>query len=86
MTAGDVDKAQWCCALAVYAMALRRKETVKPAAVRVESLAFPVPEGFDYSDFLAAVNKELRRYGTELHASACLQSWQSGRIVRITHT
>jgi hypothetical protein len=71
MTAGDVENARWCCELATYALGLRRNNFVKPAQVCVESLTFPVPEGFDYDDFLAAVNEELRRYKTNLHASAC---------------
>lgn len=84
MTVGDVENARWCCELATYALGLRRKNFVKPAQVRVESLAFPVPEGFDYDDFLAAVNEELRRYKTNLHASACRGIDGEARIVRIT--
>lgn len=86
MTVGDVEDARWCCELATYALGLRRNNFVKPAQVCVESLTFPVPEGFGYDDFLAEVNEELRRYRTGLHASACryLIGDDAARKVRIT--
>ena len=84
MTAEDVEKARRCYETAVHATARRRKETAEPGPARIESVAFPVPEGFDYNDFLASVNAELRRSRLDLHASACPQPGQSGRIVRIT--
>lgn len=85
MTVEDVKNARWCCELAVYAAVLRRDRIAKPAAVFVESLTFPVPEGFGYDDFLAGVNEELRRYRTKLRASACERPpWAAERVIRIT--
>ena len=83
MTVGDVERARRCCERAVYDAALRHNKTVKPANTVIESMTFPVPEGFDYNAFLAAVNKELHQ--TDLHASACRRTPAvAERVLRIT--
>lgn len=56
--------------LATYAINVRRKTSVWPPKCDVALATFALPDGFDYDEFLAAVNEELRRGEVAAHASS----------------
>lgn len=70
MTVAELDRVTHMAELATYAINVRRKTNVWPPTCNVALATFALPDGFDYDEFLAAVNEELRRGEVAAHASS----------------